>query len=415
MGQDTFLTERELKETVFGTNSQNDGIRTAEIYNEFTVVPNNVSIFRDVLVGNGTVDFTDQYEVSTPAQTDGNQSLETSRIGQYRPGSNALAGIYVQKENPPVGVAEWGYGRDPYDDGAWFRYNSDGSLELVVVENQQEIVIPRNLWSESINERTVQGDQGNDAGEVWGHDSMDGSGDSGVDLDPADGYIYHIEFAWYGAGPVTFGIVGVDDDGYQFYHPILTYEPNGTAPFNQPNHPIFARIDNDGTATADNLRVGGRQFSTFGDFESRARETEHLVENFSVPTASYEPVVAIRRGNNEYQGIDFDLQALQAQTDNTLSFKIELDPTFNTAPSWTTPSGHDASETGAQVADAPDANDDGTKYSGFLGGAGKNQQSFAESEQRKFPFPRQIPVVIYARSLENAATLNLSIIINEKW
>jgi len=415
MGHDTFLTEEELKQTLLGTNSHNDALQVAEINNEFTVVPNNVSVFRDVLEGNGTVTFSDRYEVNTPAQTDGNQALETARIGQYRPGTNALAGLYVQKDNPPVGFAEWGYGDDPYDDGAWFRYNSDGSLELVVYEGGNEIVIGQELWSKSINERVVTNENGTVVGNVWGHDAMDGTGESGVDLDVADGYIYHIEFAWYGAGPVTFGIVAVDDDGYQYYHPILTYEPDGTAPFNEPNHAIFTRIDNDGTATADTIKAGGRQFSTWGKFTERVRETENLNTNISVPTDSYKPIVALRRRNSNYKGIDFDIQALQAQTDNTLSFKVSIDPSFATTPTWVTPTDHDSSETGIEVANEPDANQDGTKYSGFLAGSGKNSQSFAESASRTFPFPRQKPVVIYAKSLENAATLNLSAIINEKW
>lgn len=407
-----------MEEVLYGPNSMNNNQRTTEIYNLFSVVPQNVSDLRDVVAGNGTVSFDNYYQVNTPAQADGLQELATARIGQYRPGTNAIAGIYTQKDVDPVGKAEYGYGFEQNGigtEGAYWRYRSNDDVELVVEREGVETVIPRSLWSSDTNEVEVTDENGKVTGRVWGFDELDGQGQSGIEYNLQRGHIHHINFSWYGAGPVTFYVVGVGRHGHQKSWPVATYEPDSDPPFGQPNKPVFARLDNEGTATADNMQVGGRQFSTLGEFEPTFRETEHLQTNITVGTTSYTPILSIKRKSG-FEGIELDIQDIVMQTDNTLHVYPEVDPTFNTTASYQTPSGHDVDETAIEVANQPDVTPEtGLKYGGTIFGSGKNSKSLTSSEGQKFPFPRETPVVFFAKSLTNSATVHSSTDINEKW
>lgn len=282
----------------------NSGVRTTPVKSEFNITPNPLTVYRDWWPAQkdkvegtstpGSVSYNnDTYVVSTDAVANGRSFLETAATGRYRSGSIAIAGIYVEFDGPPVGFAEWGYLRETDTNALKFRYESDGSISFVVTRGGVDLVIPQSMWAAS-GEQAVTDENGDSVGVVIGMDAMDGSGPSGVNLDPSNGYVYRIDFAWYGGGAIAPHIVEVGPAGRQRAWPIFVYMPRGQTSISQPNHPVSAVLENDGTATADSLRVAGRQFSTAGEYSDEVRETTHLRENFDVPT-SWTPVLLVRR------------------------------------------------------------------------------------------------------------------------
>lgn len=405
----------------------NTAIRTGEVTNQFLLVPRPVSSFRDYLpdgndddssgANDGSVSFSDgAYTVSVPGSASGEQqAFESARIGTYRPGSVAVAGLYVRKASTPAGKAEWGYKREGSSDGFYVRYDSDGSLTFVVERGGTETRIPQSDW-DSETDKSINDESDTTAGRVVGFDAFDGSGRSGIDLDPADGHIYRFDWSWYGGGTTALNIVGMGPSGRQRAWPAVLFEPEGRPSINQPNQPLFARVDTQSETASDQLVVQGRQYSTLGNFRDAQRRTEHFNSGVTVGTSDA-AVISFRRKSGD-EGVDMDLIDLNVQTDQALHGYLLVDPDFNTGPSWSMPSGvNNSGETAVEVEDGSDVDTaSGDQYGGFVLGSGKNTEELSGVGEREFPIVRQKPVVLVMRSITGStASVNASLTVGEKW
>ena len=108
----------------------------------------------------------------------------------------------------------------------------------------------------------------------WNVDPLDGTGPSGATLDLSKGNIFQIVFTWYGYGVIEFRVVIPDPTTLaQEVITVHRFSPTGETSLADPNLPVRAEIDNDGTATALNLFVGGRQYSILGNYSPVFRVT----------------------------------------------------------------------------------------------------------------------------------------------
>jgi len=86
----------------------------------------------------------------------------------------------------------------------------------------------------------------------WNLDAMDGTGTSGVTLDPTKAQIIAFDYEWLGVGRVRMGFV---IDGLPIYcHEFLNSNTTlSTVYMSTPNNPLRYEIENDGTGAASSL------------------------------------------------------------------------------------------------------------------------------------------------------------------
>lgn len=424
----------------------NDASRTAGVKNEFLLVPQDLSSIRDVLIVDGALQQTanddtsrleyneDTYLIKTTATGTDTTSFETAEIGRYRAGSDAVAGLYFQKDNPPVGKVEWGYGRETRtvegqvegNDGFYWRYESDGSLSFIIERAGVDTVIPQSEWGFQENDpRIIQDEDSNDSGYLFGLEPFDGSQHTEHNLDISEGHVYRIDFAWYGGGVIVPKIVILDKYGRQNAIDLFAFKPIGQTSVSQPNQPVFARVDNQGTAEADQCKVAGRQFSVIGDFKDQERETSLLEENLSVPSGSGDVFAIAFRRKPGFDGIELGIRDIISVTNNPVFLTVDVNAGFGAqSPNWETPSTLTANpeETAIEVARVDGGGSRLTvdsrarRYNGTIS-TGSNQQSgVSERGPVKFPVIREQPVAINFRNLSgNSTTVDVNPRLIETW
>jgi len=236
------------------------------------------STLRDEIdsTGSGTIaeDPADSGEIilSTGATAESSIDLRTSAYGRYTPGYSAQAGIGIRMpELFTEGEARWGYFGNPDDNGAGFYFGYDTT--------EQEIFVAR-IYNGTEQERVYESD--------WNGVDIDDILDK--DYDPRDGYIYQIDFSWYGYGIINFKIVGQTIDTISGRTPrqetvnVHSMIVNGQTSIPDPNEPIRVEVDNGTNGDDNRLAIGGRQFSVFGERSSERRITSDT--RFNAPFSS---------------------------------------------------------------------------------------------------------------------------------
>ena len=300
-------------------NSQFNELRVARKFPivELTSVY-GVSDLRDVVItaGGGTVtnDAT-EYVINTTASGGDSTILESAERGRYEPGFAGEAGIGVRIPSLPIGtqVARWGMFDD--DNGAFFGVNST-TIFLTIRRGGVDTTFIQSAWNV---------------------DPLDGSGPSGETLDLSKGNIYQILFTWYGYGVIEFRVVLPDTPTLaQQVITVHRYVPIGETSFIDPNQPLRAEVDNDGTANSFNLFVGGRQYSIVGKYTPTFRVTSER-RTITDVTTTLTPVISFTRkavfpaGSGRTNSVKVELEEINIISTADLGYQLILDGTVNGA------------------------------------------------------------------------------------
>lgn len=238
-----------------------------------------LSVLRDIAtkVGTGTVTNTpgqSEYVLSVTANND-LAALTSAERGRYVSGFGAEVGIAVRIPGLATNqTARWGL----FDGNDGFYYKMTGSnFSLVISRNGVVTEIQR---------------------EAWNGDKMDGTGPSGLTINPADGKIYNILFSWYGYGIIDFRVVSVDRITLQQrYISLHRYWPQGQTSIQNPNLPLYASIQNPSSGSSPGvIYVAGRQYSIVGDYTPLRRINSAYRTDFAInSTTNFLPVISVRR------------------------------------------------------------------------------------------------------------------------
>lgn len=275
-----------------------------------------VSALRDIVTvnGGGTVTNTStEYVVSTAAGASDFAILDSAERGRYEPGYGCEAGIGVRIPTAPAGgqFARWGL----YDsqNGAFFGTASTGVF-VAVRRGGADTVIPQASWNV---------------------DPLNGTGPSGATLNLAKGNIFQIVFTWYGYGIIEFRVVLPDPTtGAQEVVTVHRFNPVGQTSFIDPNLPLRAEVNNNGTGAAFSLFVGGRQYSIIGKFDpvfriTSERRTVTNVTSTLVPLISFNRKPVFPAGSARPNSVQINLEAVEILTDADLAFQILVGGTVN--------------------------------------------------------------------------------------
>lgn len=367
---------------VRGPWSLNNSITTQPILPDFSLEPGRVDPLRDVVVGDGTVEYNRDlggYVV------DGTQiSFETAAQVRYRPGGLSYAGqaVYIPSD-PPAGHLDIGLGHVPYhpytteqvpfgpsDGEVILRLTSNGDWAFVIRRDDIETILPRKPDAESWQGTRAEGrswnpkntpskgehikaEDGDISGRYWGFDKMDGAGPgdgnrSGMDLDQRPLMVLpKIIGTWYGKGPYYLTFETAASNGFQRPYRAVALESERQSISTRATMPLMARYNDDGAGEPFQFSVYGRQGSGAGPVATRPKTPWDWQEDLSygqgIGNATL--LMAYRRTPESsvtehvnFRGVTYGLQKTSMYTPERSVIFASFDIDFDTqTPDWGTP------------------------------------------------------------------------------
>lgn len=288
------------------------------------------SVVRDVVTetNSGTVtNGTGEIDISTGATANSVAGIKSAEAGRYVPGYAAEIGIGMRFPTAPTGEqeAKWGGRSIGGTDGFIWGYDT-GGLYIALLSSGVE------------NNKTYQSN--------WNLDKVDGTGKSGVTLDPTAGNIFQIDFTWYGYGQIIWAIVLVRN-GVQEIVPVHGIKVNGSASIADPNLQVFGEVLNGATTSDYTAYVGGRQYSIIGEYRPDFRFSGQYraavnTSTTSVPTVTFRSKTAFQN-----RSIKMDEVSVIPTTEPVI-VEMVLNGSL-TGASYVTPTNHTAAETACEV------------------------------------------------------------------
>lgn len=290
-----------------------------------------LSQLRDIqqTVGTGSIAAvaSGEIELSTGTTAASEAILDSAETARYIPGYGAEIGVGMRFTQAPTGEqkATWGGITLDGNDGIYWKNDSSG-LGVVFLANGVETVVERADWN---------------------IDKVDGTGVSGLNVDEnANGYIYQIDFTWYGYGAIKFSVVGTPEGLLQRpipVHVFRTGDYTGTS-VQDPNLLVFAKAENGATASDFSVRVGGRQYSIVGNYRPKFRYTGDYRGSTSIGTTP-EPLVSFRfKSGFRNRSVKLDGLNVANSGNNEVFVEVRIDGAL-TGASYGTPGNYTAAET----------------------------------------------------------------------
>lgn len=173
----------------------------------------------------------------------------------------------------------------------------------------------------------------------WNVDKMDGSGTSGVTLDPSKGNVFEIRFQWLGYGAIDFGIENPSTGELILVHRIQYANANTLPSIFNPSLPLSARINNSGTATAITLQTGGAMGFQEG-LTTHALEIINSYSNTKSISANVENAVFSIKDVTSFQSksnrapVKLAFVSYSADGTKDVALRVIQNTTLGGSPSW---------------------------------------------------------------------------------
>ena len=173
----------------------------------------------------------------------------------------------------------------------------------------------------------------------WNQDKMDGSGESGMTLDPAKGNLYRICFQWLGYGLIRFYIADENDSDWELVHQIAWANANTAPHMRNPTLKVGWVAYNLGGASGVTVKGACAGGFIHGKEVSHKRSSSISNSKTAVGT-SFTSILAVR---NRYEFASLiNLSALRplhisVAVDGTkpCEARLILNPTFAGTQNWT--------------------------------------------------------------------------------
>ena len=359
-----------------------------------------ISALRDrtIVSGSGSVSESGpEVRLESGATTGSEAIFDSSDRGRYFPGYAGLAAIGLRVDGPQpsgTGRIEWGYLDD--SDGVGFGYDS-GGLFVFVRRGGSEVM------------KTYQS--------AWDKNRLDGTGDEGVTLDLSKGYVFQVEFTWFGYGAISWQIVVPDAFGDQRVLRVHSWSPSGAVAVNEPNLPLRVRVDNGDSTDALSVYVAGRKYEVSGNFLPNRRITSVFREGMTLD-GTWRPVLSVR-AKSGFAPRSIKLDGLDFISELNFTYEIWIAPNL-TGAVWGTPDRTDAAETAIERDLSATARTGGNRAFAGLGsgGGGAVKTALSNADLPNFDLPTNDPLTVVARRLSTASgTGNFSVIarFREEW
>ena len=306
---------------------------------------------------------TGEIVLETGTTPDSSIALASAEYGRYVPGYSAQQGIGIRIPDPPTeGEITWGYYNGV--DGFYWGYDGDqGELFVARTKNGTEV------------ERTYRSS--------WNRGTIDTILDR--DWDIQDGSIFQIDFSWYGYGIILFTIVSQTANDLRDTSPrqesvaVHAIKVDDDTSVTDPNQPIRVDAENAGTGENVQVRVGGRQFSVFGEEPSEQRDTAASVFSQTVGNGTWTHLMSWRRDPADVANARLNVDDIDFGIDQTANLALVVNADI-TGFTWTTPELVDPDETLLQYSTAGTFNGIGNGTKGWAGSIRVGGQGNAQAE-----------------------------------
>lgn len=268
--------------------------------------------------------------------TAGKRVRQTFRRFNYQPGKSSLIFITTNVSGIAAGITRRvGYFDD--NNGLFFELNPDGFIYAVRRTKTSGSMVDNSVKSTNFN-----------------IDPMDGTGPSGVTIDPTKTQIIVIDFEWLGVGRVRMGFVV---DGIIYYAQEFLNANNLTEVYmSTPNLPIRYEISNDGTGAAADLMCICASVISEGGTQDNGQVRYASTANVPVDCAVVGTVYGIKGIRLKSTALDETVKilktAIQLQSSSDdFEWLLIYKPTVAGTPTW-----NDETNSSAQTATGATAN-----------------------------------------------------------
>lgn len=172
----------------------------------------------------------------------------------------------------------------------------------------------------------------------WNADKFDGTGESGVTLDPTKGNVYEIKYQWLGFGLITFSIEDPDDGEYHVVHRIAYANTNTGPSLQNPTLPLHIMSKN--TSNASNLTI--KTSSMAGFVEGKNAELSLLnskSNNITNLAATELPILSVKNRIVHQSALNRvaikpEFVSLATESSKPVIFRIRLNPVLTGTPAF---------------------------------------------------------------------------------
>lgn len=354
-----------------------------------------VSVLRDITTVAGTGEITltgGEILLSTGATASSVATLESAKLGTYIPGNSSQIGIGIRIPTAPTGnqFARWGGLNSGGTDGFYFGVDATGFFVSRLDNSVETKIRPAD----------------------FNGDKLDGTGPSGVTLDLAKGYIFHVDYAYYGHGPIVFSVARFLN-GRNTWIKFHTIEVDNAVSVRDPNLAVYATVNNGGDAADLDAYIGGRQYSILGKYLPNRRVTGQ--ERGSVATSTTAtPLITFRRKS----GFSNRSVILDGFTVDVGSQPVVVEVRINgtlTSASYAAPANVTAAETALEVDVSATAISGGEVVWSAYFAAGSGANTVTDRATLGLDIPREQPVTLCVRTLSGAGTIFSHMLMAEEW
>lgn len=203
------------------------------------------------------------------------------------------------------------------NDGLFFQQNGSGTISVVVRTSTSGTPVDTTINQSS-----------------WNLDPMNGSGPSGVTLDPNDSQVFVIDFAWLGVGMVRFGFAILGETIW--VHQVQNANTISTVYMKRGSLPVRYSIRTTGTLAANaTLTCICAAVISDGVFELNeipaGTNTDRLIgASISVSAAAFRPILTIQLKSSYNRGLIIPIEAgVTATSANLFSIYLVLGGTLS--------------------------------------------------------------------------------------
>jgi len=283
--------------------------------------------------GSGTISqdpdpATGEIVLSTGTTADSRIELTSAEYGRYVPGYSAQQGVGIRiPDLPTEGEAKWGYFNG--NDGFYWGYDGDQG-ELFVAREKGGTEVTRVYRSN------------------WNRGTIDTVLDT--DWDIQDGSIFQIDYSWYGYGIILFTIVSQTSNDLRNTSPrqesvvVHAINVSDETSVTDPNQPIRVEAENGATGEDYDVRVGGRQYSVFGDQPSEQRDTAATIFSTTIADGAWTHIMSWRRDPDDDANARLNVDDIDFGIDQTVKLALVVNADV-TGFTWGIPELVDPEET----------------------------------------------------------------------
>jgi len=306
---------RELDKTAFGELAVQQPVAEVLIHFPYNL---NTDLVNTTVVGSGSVTHSNQFAViSSGAAINSSGRLNSNRALEYNPGIGGLARFTTLFSTPEAGNTQIS-GIGSATDGFFFGYNGT-SFGILYRVNSVDTWILQSTWNT---------------------DKMDGTGPSGMNLNPTKGNVFQIKYQWLGFGAIRFYIENQFTGTLNQVHVINYANQNTTVSVNNPSFNFHAKSENTTNNTNVQMKVPSIGLFIEGDRGSVGFTRNAIGFEKSI-SAGIETNILTIRNKTVYQGV---VNEIQIQPDilnfagdgaKNIVFRLKVDATLGGTTSFT--------------------------------------------------------------------------------